>query len=100
VKSPEGEVYIVGFRSRRVCRVQDCIETTLEGEDGTHQAACMWACVVLPIFCLMESPIDFFFSRSSIPQKNDMVKSMGPFDVQKVPKSQKKGNLLRSVKTK
>jgi hypothetical protein len=75
----------------------------LEGENGTHHAACMWARVVLPIFCLMEFPIDFF-SRSSISQKNDVAKSLVPFDVRKVSESQKKmqkqGNLLRSVKTK
>jgi hypothetical protein len=35
------------------------------------------------------SPMDFFFSSSYISQKNDVAKSLGPFDVQKVPESQK-----------
>jgi hypothetical protein len=45
----------------------------------------------------LRSPIDFFNSRSSISQKNDMPKRMGPFDIRKVPKSQnmeKQENLL------
>jgi hypothetical protein len=42
----------------------------------------------------------FFFSRSLISRKNDVVKRLGPFDVQKVPKSQKQENLFRNVKTK
>jgi hypothetical protein len=37
------------------------------------------------------------------PKKNNMAKSLGPFDIRKVPESKKhakQGNLLRSVKTK
>jgi hypothetical protein len=64
----------------------------------------MWASVVPPLLCLMAFPIEFFFSCSSISRKDDMAKILGPFDVWKVPKSQKHAktnkNLLRSVKTK
>jgi hypothetical protein len=55
-----------------------------------------------PISFLIVFPVGFFFSRSSISQKNDVAKSLGPFDVRKVPQTQKHAkqeNLLRSVKT-
>jgi hypothetical protein len=47
-------------------------------------------------------PADFFFSRSSISQKNDVAKRLCPFDVQKVKvkNMQKQANLLHNVKTK
>jgi hypothetical protein len=65
-KSPEEGVYIIGFRSRRVCRVQDCVEMTLKAKGGCHHMARVVARVVGPLSCLVASPVDFFLSRSSI----------------------------------
>jgi hypothetical protein len=64
-----GVLYIVGFRSIRIHEVQDCVQTTHEGQSGPHHGAKVVACVVGPNFRLAASPIDFFFSRSSISQK-------------------------------
>jgi hypothetical protein len=44
--------------------------------------------VVGPLLVLVASP-DEFFSQSSISQKNNVAKFLGPFDVRKVPESQK-----------
>jgi hypothetical protein len=44
-KSSKG-VYIIGFRSRRLCRVQDCVETTHERGDRSHHVARRWARMV------------------------------------------------------
>jgi hypothetical protein len=78
------EVYIVGFRSRRSRRVQDCVERTLEGRDGAHHAVSMWDRMpAYPLLILVVSPIDLFFSRSSISQKTDEAKFLGPFDVRR-----------------
>jgi hypothetical protein len=41
-------------------------------------------------------PIEFF-SRSSISRKNDVAKSLGPFDIQKVPESQKHAKTRKSA---
>jgi hypothetical protein len=84
-----GGIYIVCFWSRRSHGVQDCIKKTLEVRDGAHHAVSMWDRVAPPLLVLVASPVDFFFSRSSISQKNDMTKSLSLFDVWKVPKSQK-----------
>jgi hypothetical protein len=45
----------------------------------------------------MASPIDFFLSWSYVSQKYDVAKSLGPFDVQKVPKSQKHAKTRKSA---
>jgi hypothetical protein len=76
------------FRSSRSRRVQDCIKTTLEGWDGAHHAVSMWDRMVSPLLVLVASPVDFFFSRFSISRKNDVAKSLGPFDVWKVLETQ------------
>jgi hypothetical protein len=63
----------------------------------------MWARMVPPNSRLVVFSVDFFFSRSSISQKNDVAKRLGLFDIRKVPEvknMQKKANLLRSAKTK
>jgi hypothetical protein len=52
--------------------------------------------VVGPIFRLIAFPIEFFFSSSSISRKNDVAKNTGPFDVQKVPESQKHAKTRKS----
>jgi hypothetical protein len=39
-------VYIVSFRSRWVCGVQDCIEMMVEAKDGPHHMARVVACMV------------------------------------------------------
>jgi hypothetical protein len=57
MKSPKG-VYIVGLRSRRSHRVQDCIKTMHEGVDGPNHVARRWACVfpyLLPR-CILPQP--------------------------------------------
>jgi hypothetical protein len=64
----------------------------------------MWARVVGPLLCRVAFPIDFlFFSSSCISRKNDVAKSLGPFDIRMIlesQKMQKQENLLHSVKTK
>jgi hypothetical protein len=85
---PKGGVYIIGFRSIRVCRFQDGIETTHEAKVGSHHAARVVSRVVGPLLVLVASPVNFF-SRSSISRKNNVAKSLGPFDVRKVPESKK-----------
>jgi hypothetical protein len=102
-KIARGVLYIVGFRSRRICGVQDCIERTHKRKSGPHHPVSLQARVVCPNSRLIASPVDFFFSRSSISRQNDMTKRLGPFDVCKVPESQKhakKQICFRSVKTK
>jgi hypothetical protein len=54
-----------------------------------------WACMVPALFLLVASPIDFFFSRSSISRKIDAANFLGPFDVRKVPESQKDAKKTR-----
>jgi hypothetical protein len=76
MKSLEG-VYIVGFRSRQIRGDHDCIERMHEAWDGPHHMARKWVCVVGPLFRLVASLIDFFYSRSSISWKNDVAKSLG-----------------------
>jgi hypothetical protein len=46
--------------------------------------------VVPSLFSLVVFPVDLFFSRSSISQKNDLPTSLGLFDNQKAPETQKK----------
>jgi hypothetical protein len=74
-------VYAVGFRSRRVRGVQDCIKMMHEARFGPHHVARVVAHVVGPLLVLVASLIDFFFSQSSISQKNDVGKRLDPFDV-------------------
>jgi hypothetical protein len=92
-------VYIVGFMSRRFCRVQDCIEARHEVGDGSHHVASRWVSIFPYLFSLvaflMSFLIDLFFSRSYISQKNDVAKSLCPFDVRKVPKTQKHAKKTR-----
>jgi hypothetical protein len=71
-----GRIYIVSFRSRRFCRAKVCNNWTHEAGDGTHHAAWKLPRVVGAIFHLVAFPIDFFFSRSSISQKNAVTKRM------------------------
>jgi hypothetical protein len=58
--------------------------------------------MVGPILALVAFCFNLFLSSSSISQKNDVTKILGPFDASKVPESQKhakkKENMLRSVK--
>jgi hypothetical protein len=59
--------------------------------------------VVLPLFLLMAFPVDFFFSRSSIFQENDVTKILGHLTSErplKVKNMQNQENLLHNVKTK
>jgi hypothetical protein len=59
--------------------------------------------VVGPLLPLVASPADFFYSSSCIFRKNNVVKSLGLFDVGKslkVKNMQKQGNMLCSVETK
>jgi hypothetical protein len=56
--------------------------------DGTHHAAWKLPVVVGAIFHLVAFPVDFFFSRSSISQKNVVAKRLDPFDVRKISESQ------------
>jgi hypothetical protein len=88
-KITRGRVYIVGFRSRRVCGANDCINWTHEGESGPHHGTRLLNYKVGPISRLVVLPIDFFFSRCSISQKNDVAKILGPFDVSRDLGSQK-----------
>jgi hypothetical protein len=68
----------------------------LEGPDGAHHMVSMWDRVVPPLLVLVASPIDLFFLRSSISRKNDVVESLGPFDVLKVRESQKHAKTRKS----
>jgi hypothetical protein len=68
---------------------QDCIDLTHKGEVGPHHATWILACVVGPFSHPMAFPVDLFFTRSSIFQKNDVAKRFSPFDAQKVPETQK-----------
>jgi hypothetical protein len=98
----EGVVYIVRYMSRRSHTVQDCVETTLEGRDGAHHAVSMWDHTVPPPLFLVASPIDFFFSRSSISQKMMWQKvwvSLTSVRPLKLKNMQKQGNLIRCVKS-
>jgi hypothetical protein len=68
-----------------------------EAQDGPHHMPRVVADMVGPLLCLI------VFSNSSISQKNDVANKMGPFNIRKVPESQKHAkqeNLIRSVKTK
>jgi hypothetical protein len=60
--------------------------------------------MVPSLFFLVACHVDFFFSRYSKSQKNNVEKRLGPFDIRKVPDSKKtckkQENLLHSVKTK
>jgi hypothetical protein len=38
-----GVPYIVGFRSRQIRRIQNCVERTHEDRDGPHHMARKWA---------------------------------------------------------
>jgi hypothetical protein len=74
----------------------------LEEKGGSHHAARVVSRVVGPLLVLVASPVDFS-SWSSISRNNDMAKSLGAFDVRKVPESQnhaKQENMLHSVKIK
>jgi hypothetical protein len=56
-----------------------------------------------PLWRLIVFIVYYLFSWSSISQKNDVAKSIGPFGVWKAPKSQnmqKQENQIRNVKTK
>jgi hypothetical protein len=68
-KSPKGDIYIVGFRSRRSRRVQDCVETMHEGEVGPHHAARggpAWC----PLFSsLLRSPLTSSYHSLLFPKK-------------------------------
>jgi hypothetical protein len=54
------------------------------------------ACMVHPLSYLAVFHVDLFLSWSSISQKNDVTKSLGPFDVRKVPESQKHAKTRKS----
>jgi hypothetical protein len=88
------------FRSRRVGGAKVCSSGTHEVPYRPHHAARKLAHMMGALLALVMFHIDFFFSWSSISRKNDVVKRMGPFDILKVPTSQKQGNLCRGVKTK
>jgi hypothetical protein len=47
--------------------------------------------MVGPLSFVVDFPIDFFFSCSSISQKKYVAKILGPFDVRKVPEVKSKG---------
>jgi hypothetical protein len=70
---------------------------TLEAKGGPHRAARVVSHMVDLLSCLVASPVDFFFSRSSISRKIDVAKSLGPFDVWKVPESKKHAKIRISV---
>jgi hypothetical protein len=48
--------------------------------------------MVAPNSCLVASLVHFLLSSSSISQKSDVLKSLGPFDIRKVPESPMKGD--------
>jgi hypothetical protein len=52
--------------------------------------------VVGLLFHLVAFHVDLF-SWSSTSQKNDMAKKLGPFDIRKVPKSQKHEKIRKSA---
>jgi hypothetical protein len=100
-RSLEG-IYILGFRSRRFRGVQDCVKTTHDGKVVPHNTTRIVACMVGPLSYLAAFHVDFLLSWSYISPKNDVEKTLGPFDVQKVPESQKHAKtrkLIHSVKT-
>jgi hypothetical protein len=75
-------VYIVGFRSRQVRGIQDCVKMMLKGEMGpTMRLACGPTWYLLTP-ALWAHGLLFF-------QKNGVAIFFGTFDVQKFPKSQK-----------
>jgi hypothetical protein len=45
----------------------------------------------------MASPVDFFFSRYSISQKNDAAENLDLFDIRKVPETQKHAKTRKSA---
>jgi hypothetical protein len=67
-----------------------------DGKVGPHNTARIVAYMVGPLSYLAAFHLDLFLSWSSISQKNDVAKSLGPFDVQKVPESQKHAKTRKS----
>jgi hypothetical protein len=49
-----------------LCHQSVLVKTMLEAKGGSHHVAKVVACMVGPLSCLVESPIDFFFSWSSV----------------------------------
>jgi hypothetical protein len=86
-KSPKGAYS--QFRSNPIHGVQDCVDTMLKAQDGANHTARSVAHMVGPLLALVASHVDFFFSSSCVSQKNDVAKSLCPFDVEKVSETKK-----------
>jgi hypothetical protein len=84
-----GGVYIVDFRSRRVHEAKVSDVLTHEVPSGPHHTEQVLGRMVGPILALVAFCFNLFLSSSSISQKNEVTKILGPFDASKVPESQK-----------
>jgi hypothetical protein len=89
-KIAEGSgIHIVGFRSRQFHRVQDCVKTTHEGDmvpTTRSRGGPAWSSLSFLPRCV---PRWLLFLTVFYFPKNDVVESLGPFDVRKVPETQK-----------
>jgi hypothetical protein len=89
VRSQGWVLYIVVFRSRWFRQAKVCSVWTHEEESGSYHMGQLLGFVVDALFHLVAFPVNLFFSWSSNSRKNDGTKRLGPFDILKVPKSQK-----------
>jgi hypothetical protein len=90
-------VHYIVVKLRHFGRGEVCSIWTHEASDGPHPMARKLDYAVGPILALVEFPIDFFLSWSSMSRKNYVAKILDPFDVLKAPISQKHAKTSKST---